>query len=345
MNEISETPPETPRRRRRLAWIVSGFVLLLVAVATIAGGATVMLHRVYSDPGPLKVETRLIISSGASGRDIAGALADGGVVADARLVQLSLRTFTPDRPMRAGEYEFPAGISLRDAIGKLQSGDVVVRRVTVAEGLTTREVISALSLAEGLTGPVPEPEAIGEGTLLPETYHYGWGDSRASMIARMQSAMAETVARLWAARDEGLPLKTPEKAVVLASIIERETAVPEERARVASVFINRLNREMRLQSDPTVAYGLSTEDGAFSGRLLFRHLEQDHPYNTYTRNGLPPGPIANPGVESIAAALKPAETKFLFFVADGTGGHAFARTLAEHNRHVAKWRRVQRQAR
>lgn len=344
MNEMSETPPETPRRHR-WTWILSGFILLLIAAATIAGGATVMLHRAYSDPGPLQAETQLIIPAGATGRDIARALTESGVVADARLVKVSLRTFAPDRPMRAGEYLFPAGISLRDAIGKLQDGDVVVRRVTFAEGLTTREMLAELSLAEGLTGPIPEADEIGEGKLLPETYHYSWGDSRAGLVARMQAAMTETLDRLWAQRAEDLPLKTPEEAVVLASIIERETAVPGERPEVAGVFVNRLNRGMRLQSDPTVAYGLRTDEGEFSGRLLFKHLETDHPYNTYTRDGLPPGPIANPGEDSLAAALNPAETEYFYFVADGTGGHAFARTLAEHNRNVAKWRRIQRQNR
>lgn len=344
MNEMPETPPEKPRRRR-WAWLLSAFVLLLIAAATIAGGATVMLHRAYSDPGPLQADTRLIIPAGATGRQIAQALTESGIVADARLVKISLRTFAPDRPMRAGEYIFPAGVSLRDAIGKLQDGDVVVRRVTFAEGLTTREILAELSLAEGLTGPVPAPDEIGEGTLLPETYHYSWGDSRADLVARMQSAMTETLDRLWAERADGLPLKTPEEAVVLASIVEKETAVPEERPEVAGVFINRLNRGMRLQSDPTVAYGLRTDEGEFTGRLLFKHLETDHPHNTYTRDGLPPGPIANPGEGSLAAALNPAETEYFYFVADGTGGHAFARTLAEHNRNVAKWRRIQRQNR
>lgn len=344
MNEISETPPERPPRRR-WTWLLSGFVLMLIAAATVSGGAIVMLHRAYSDPGPLMAETRLIVPAGVTGRDIARALTENGVVADARLVQISLRTFAPDRPMRAGEYMFSPGISLRDAIAKLQDGDVVVRRITFAEGLTTRQMLAELSQAEGLTGPVPDSDKIGEGTLLPETYHYSWGDSRNGVVARMQVAMTETVARLWAQRAEGLPLNSPEEAVVLASIIERETAVPEERGKVAGVFINRLNRGMRLQSDPTVAYGLRTENGEFTGRLLFRHLETDHPYNTYTRDGLPPAPIANPGEGSIAAALNPEDTRYFYFVADGTGGHAFARTLAEHNRNVAKWRRIQRQNR
>lgn len=345
MTDPADIPATDRPRRRRLGWVLTSFVLLLIAGATVLGGATVMLHRAYSEPGPLRTETNLIIPPGASGRMIARALTEAGVSADERLVQVALRLFAPEKPLRAGEYAFPAGISLREAIGKLQSGDVVVRRVTIAEGLTTREVLATLRLAEGLTGDLPDAAEIGEGTLLPETYQYSWGDSRADLLARMQAAMQSAVARLWAERDEDLPLKTPEEAVVLASIIERETAVPEERARVASVFINRLNRGMRLQSDPTVVYGLETDGGPFTGRLLRRHLAIDHPFNTYTRDGLPPSPIANPGLESIAAALQPADTKYFYFVADGTGGHAFARTLSEHNRNVANWRRIQRQAR
>jgi len=209
-----------------------------------------MLHRAYTDPGPLSADTNLVIPSGASGRAIAQALTQAGVSADERLVQLSIRLFADKTPLRAGEYAFPAGISLRDAIGKLQSGEVVVRRVTFAEGLSTREILATLSRAEGLRGPVPEASEFSEGELLPETYHYSLGDSRADIVARMKSAMDAAVERLWADRDKDLPLKTPQEAVVLASIIERETAVPEERARVASVFINRLNRGMRLQSIP-----------------------------------------------------------------------------------------------
>ncbi|MEH6755465.1 MAG: endolytic transglycosylase MltG [Alphaproteobacteria bacterium] len=342
MTDPSDIP--TTRPRRRWGWIVSCFLFLLISGASIVGGGAVMLHRAYTDPGPLSADTNLVIPSGASGRAIAQALTQAGVSADERLVQLSIRLFADKTPLRAGEYAFPAGISLRDAIGKLQSGEVVVRRVTFAEGLSTREILATLSRAEGLRGPVPEASEFSEGELLPETYHYSLGDSRADIVARMKSAMDAAVERLWADRDKDLPLKTPQEAVVLASIIERETAVPEERARVASVFINRLNRGMRLQSDPTVVFGMGTEDGPFTGRLLRRHLEIDHPHNTYTRDGLPPSPIANPGLESIAAALKPAATKYFYFVADGSGGHAFARTLAEHNRNVRKWRQIQRRA-
>ena len=345
MSETPETPVSAPRRRRRWGWIVSLFVLLLIAAATVAGGGFVMLHRAYTDPGPLASDTVVVIPPGSSGREIVGRLTDAGISADPRLARLVLRLFASERPLRAGEYAFPASISLKDAIGKLQDGDTVVRRVTIAEGLTTREALVVLSQAEGLEGNTPEPAEVGEGSLLPETYHFSLGDTRSDVVARMQTSMREALAQEWSARDEGLPLSSAAEALILASIVEKETVVPSERPRVAAVFINRLKRGMRLQSDPTVAYGLSTDEGEFSGRLLNKHLETDHPYNTYTRDGLPPAPIANPGRESIAAVLHPADTKDLYFVADGTGGHAFARTLAEHNRNVAKWRRIQRERR
>ena len=350
-----QIPPDIPSReepprprvakpaRRRVGWLVSAFVFFLIAGATLAGGGSVMLYRAYSDPGPLASETSVVIPRGASGQAIAAALVEAGVAADTRLFAIAVRYLAPDRPLRAGEYAFPASISLRDVVAKLQAGDIVVRRVTIAEGLTTREILDILSKTEGLTGPVPALSEFGEGALLPETYHFSLGDMRADVIARMAAARDAALADLWAARKADLPLATPAEAHILASIVERETAVAAERARVAGVFINRLNRGMRLQSDPTVAYGLA--DGPLDRPLRRADLQVDHPYNTYVHRGLPPGPIASPGRASIAAVLNPAETDDLYFVADGSGGHAFARTLAEHNRNVARWRRFQREQR
>jgi UPF0755 protein len=339
------TPEARPRRGRVLARLVSALVFLAIAIATLAGGGLVMLHRAYTDPGPLAAGTQMVIPRGASGHEIGTALADAGVVADARLFAVASRLFASHAPLRAGEYAFPPAVSLRDAIAKLQAGETVIRRLTLAEGLTTRAALAIVAAALGLTGETPEAAAVGEGALLPETYYYSWGDSRAEIVARMRQAMDDAVARLWAERAPDLPIATPGEAVVLASIVERETAVPAERPRVAAVFVNRLNRGMRLQSDPTVAYGL-VDAGAPLDRALTRaDLEADHPYNTYVHAGLPPGPIANPGLASIAAVLHPAATKELYFVADGNGGHAFAHTLAEHNRNVARWRRIQREQR
>lgn len=304
-----------------------------------------MLHRAYTDPGPLSAPATVVVPRGASGREIGALLADAGVAADRRLFVVALRILAPDKPMRAGEYAFAPGVSLRDVVAKLQAGDTVVRRVTVAEGLTTREVLRLIAATEGVTGPLPDPETVGEGALLPETYHFALGDSASDLVARMAAAQAEALGRLWAARKPELPLASPEEAVILASIVEKETGLASERAQVAGVFINRLNRGMRLQSDPTVAYGLADGEGRFDRPLRRADLDADHPYNTYVHGGLPPGPIANPGLASIAAVLDPADTDALYFVADGTGGHAFARTLAEHNRNVARWRRIQREQR
>lgn len=318
---------------------------MLIAGATLAGGGAVMLHRAYSDPGPLAADTSVVIPRGASGQAIARRLVDAGVAADTRLFAIAVRFLAPERPLRAGEYAFAAGISLRDVVAKLQAGETVVRRVTIAEGLTTREILALMAATEGLVGPLPEASELGEGALLPETYHFSLGDARVDLVARMTAAREAALTRLWAGRQADLPLATPEEALILASIVERETGVPEERGRVAGVFINRLIRGMRLQSDPTVAYGLADEGGPLDRPLRRADLAVDHPYNTYVHRGLPPGPIANPGLASIAAVLNPAETDDLYFVADGTGGHAFARTLAEHNRNVAAWRRIQRQER
>ena len=245
--------------------------------------------------------------------------------------------------MRAGEYRFPAGISMDAAIALLASGETVKRRITVAEGLTTGEVLDLVGANEGLAGDLP-PD-VGEGSLLPETYYFSYGDTRSGLVRRMRESMKATLAALWEKRDPNILLATPEEALVLASIIERETALASERARISAVFHNRLRHGMRLQSDPTVAYALTLGRVPLDRPLARSDLRVDSPYNTYRVNGLPPGPIANPGRASIEAALHPAPTHELYFVADGTGGHAFARSFAEHLRNVARWRRIERERR
>ena len=222
----------------------------------------------------------------------------------------------------------------------IASGRSIAYPITVAEGLTSAEVVTLLQEDARLTGDIAGTPP--EGTLLPETYRVHRGDDRQALLDRMQQSMRETMDELWPGRAADLPYETREQALVLASIIEKETAVPEERGVVAGVFVNRLRRGMRLETDPTVIYALTEGRGPLGRRLLRADLDVDSPYNTYRVAGLPPGPIANPGRASIAAALNPEETDYLYFVADGSGGHAFARTLREHNRNVAAWRRSRR---
>ncbi len=239
------------------------------------------------------------------------------------------------RQFKAGEYLFPAGITPADAMEMIAAGKVVVHKLTVPEGWRTLEILEMLSKETRLSGDMPVPD---EGALLPETYHFLRDDSRGELLARMQSDMSKVLAELWAKRKEGLPVKTPQEALVLASIVEKETGVPEERKRVAAVFINRLNKKMPLQSDPTTVYAIEKDKGAMGRELLAADLKYDSPYNTYKYAGLPPGPICNPGRASIEAVLNPLETDELYFVATGTGGHNFAASLKEHNNNVKKYR-------
>ncbi|NKB48551.1 MAG: endolytic transglycosylase MltG [Alphaproteobacteria bacterium] len=342
---LEDIPP--PRRRRRLArFLFATFLIGAVAATTIAVAGIWMFNRTFTDPGPLTEGVVLVIPRGASVRSIGALLESEGVIDDATLFSWGVRALGGERPLKAGEYAFPAQISARGAMALLQSGKIVERRLTVPEGLTTLQVLAAVGAADGLAGELPPADKFAEGSLLPETYQYLRGETRDAFLTRLQTAMAETLDQLWRGRSpDASPLKSPQEALILASIVERETGLAAERPRVAAVFLNRLRRGMRLQSDPTVVYGLSNGTGTIGRPITKTDLATDHPYNTYVHAGLPPGPIANPGRASLAAVLQPIKSKDLYFVADGTGGHAFARTLEEHNRNVAKWRRIERQRR
>ena len=319
-------------------WAAIGIVA--GGLAAIVAASAVWLDRAYVRSGPAIQETTLIIKPGSGVSQIAAELERAHVIERAMVFRIMARLVKAHRSLRAGEYAFPAGSSLQAVILKLQSGQTVQRRFTVVEGATHAVIGRQLDQAYGLAGPLPPLPP--EGWLAPETYFYTYGDLRGALVERMHDAQRQLLAELWPARAAGLPLATPEEALVLASIIERETAIDSERTRVAGVFVNRLRKGMRLQSDPTVIYAVTAGGGELDRPLSRRDLAADSPYNTYVKNGLPPGAISNPGRASIAAALNPAETGDLYFVADGTGGHAFAATLAEHNRNVARWRRLQR---
>lgn len=315
----------------------AGAVVAALVVAAAAGLGTAW--HLYQRPGPSAQPVTLVVAKGSGLRAIAEQLAAAGVIDHPLLFAAAAKL--ERQPLKAGEYLFPAGISARAAVALLQSGATVVRRLTVPEGYTALQIMELMHRTAGLSGDVATPPP--EGSLLPETYHFSFGDSRQELLQRMQQAMRDTLDALWEQRAPNLPLGSKADAVVLASIVERETAVPEERPRVAAVFLNRLRRGMKLQSDPTVIYGLSRGAGVLDRPLSKADLASVHPYNTYVIDGLPPAPIANPGQASLAAVLKPAATDDLYFVADGNGGHAFAKTLAEHNRNVARLRRIERE--
>ncbi|MEX0921265.1 MAG: endolytic transglycosylase MltG [Rhodovibrionaceae bacterium] len=321
-----------------MRWLLKAASSLLVIAVVVVAATAYFGYREYEEPGPLRAEATLIVQSGSGVAAIARQLEDARVIEDARVFRAAARITDKASKLRAGEYRFEAGISLEETLDLLVSGETVVRKITVPEGLTSFEVVALIEKAEGLSGEIAELPA--EGSLLPETLHFTYGDPRAGILERMRGDMQAALEELWAARAENLPVSTPEEAVILASIVEKETAVADERPLVASVFVNRLNRGMPLQSDPTVVYALTEGKGPLGRALTRADWKVDHPYNTYANSGLPPGPIANPGRESLSAALNPAESEYLYFVADGSGGHAFAKTLAEHNRNVAKWRRI-----
>lgn len=315
--------------------------ILAIAVAAVlalaVGGAWIFLQQQFRAEGPLSEEATLVVPRGAGLVTIGEQLAEAGVVSDARIFVFGVRLFAEPTALKAGEYVFAPGSSMEEVAALIASGQTVVHRLTVPEGLTSAEIVALLEATGPLEGPIGEVPP--QGSLLPETYHFHRGDSRAEVLERMRQSMETALQEVWEARAGNLPLNSPEEVVTLASIVEKETGVDGERALVAGVFVNRLNRGMPLQSDPTVVFGI-TEGKAPLGRALTRKdLDRPTPYNTYQISGLPPGPIANPGRAALEAAVNPAETEYLYFVAAGDGGHAFARTLPEHNRNVARWRR------
>ncbi len=296
----------------------------------------------YQGPGP-KAEsgevTTVMLRRGAGVTEIASTLERAGVIGSSAIFVAAAQLTGAGTSLKAGEYEFPSRASMARIMADIRDGKVVRHQITIPEGMTSKAAAEALAGIPELTGVAPEPP---EGAILPETYQFERGEDRAAVLKRMMDARDELLAQLWRARQPGLPITSPEEAVILASIVEKETGIAEERPRVAAVFVNRLRQGMKLESDPTIIYGLT--GGKPLGRgLRASEMAQPNPYNTYQIPRLPPGPIANPGREALAAVLDPPQTTDLFFVADGTGGHVFAQTYEQHLKNVAQWRAIERQ--
>lgn len=303
------------------------------------GGFYYLLHSVKA-AGPLPQEKLVNIVRGTGVAAIGLQMEQEGAISNRQLFRIAhFLKGSPD--LKAGEYKLPAGISIDDLLNKMEKGAVFARRVTVPEGWTSLEVYYALMKQQELTGTIDVLPP--DGTLLPETYQYEKNETRANIIKRMQQGMRNAVLAAWEAREPDLPLAGPDHLLTLASIVEKETGVAAERAKVAGVFINRLRKNMPLQSDPTVIYGITGGRALFTRTLTYDDLKKETAYNTYTIPALPPGPIANPGRAALMAVAKPEKHNFLYFVADGTGGHAFAETLEQHNANVANWRKVQKE--
>lgn len=320
--------------RRRRPWLRAGIVVGLLLVAGVAG--LYEGRAIYGGSGP-SAEARAVLVPRGGDADVARALRDAGVIDDVTAFRAAALATRSQGPLHAGELLFPARASIADVLLILRGARPVQHRVTIPEGLTAAQISRVLDRADALTGDGVVPA---EGALLPETYIFERGASRASIASRARTAMTRALAQAWASRTAGLPLSDPGQLLVLASMVERETAKPDERAHVAGVFVNRLRAGMRLQSDPTVIYAVGGGLGPLERGLTHADLSWPNPYNTYTVPGLPAGPIASPGLASLAAVAKPDVTDDLYFVADGSGGHAFAKTLGEHQRNVARWRAV-----
>ena len=321
---------------------IAGVVSATLTLAVLGLVAALAAMWIYHAPGPAAregEETTVVLRRGAGLSEIGAALERAGVARSATLFMAAAQVNGAARSLKAGEYTFGSGSSLAQVLDRIQRGEIVRHRVTIAEGLTSQQAIDILTRNPILTGSTPTPP---EGALLPETYEVVRGEERSAVLQRMMDAQEKLLAQLWANRQQGLPFETPQQAVTLASIVEKETGVPSERPRVAAVYINRLRQGIRLEADPTVVYGISRGMPLGRGLRASELADEGNPYNTYRNAGLPPTPIANAGRASMAAVLDPPSTNEIFFVADGSGGHAFASTYDEHLRNVARWRQIER---
>lgn len=321
-------------RRRR-----NPLMKLLAAIGLVLAAALALFGWGWFGPGPLEKDTSFLVPSGSSLYGVVDRLEAEGAISSADAFRLRAKFFASEEPIKAGEFMLPAGASPRRIMAILQNGEVIRRMVTIPEGMPSILVYERLMAEKLLTGSIPVPP---EGSVLPDSYDFARGESRAAVLQRMQAAMAKELADAWDKRSPDTVVKSPREALVLASIVEKETGVASERKMVAGLYSNRLRTGMLLQADPTIIYPI-TRGKPLGRRILQSEIAAVNDYNTYSMVGLPKGPITNPGRESIEAVLSPAKTSALYMVADGKGGHVFADTLQQHNANVARWFALRRQ--
>ncbi|MBS7540945.1 endolytic transglycosylase MltG [Ancylobacter lacus] len=342
MDDDVEKPPVRPSSRARHPLIVAGnvFFTLLTVLIVVGGGILWVVKSGFDSPGPLQQDSTVIIPNQSGLVEIAELLEQKGVIADQWIFIAGALGNRASGKLKAGEYAFARQATPHQVLDTIVSGKVVEYDVTIPEGLTSEQIVERLQESPVLTGVVRQVPR--EGSLLPETYKVTRGTSREELLRRMAREQQQALQQIWDARSPEIPIKSPDELVVLASIVEKETGVAEERPQVAAVFINRLNKKMRLQSDPTIIYGIVRGKGRLDRPITRADITAPTPFNTYAIDGLPPGPIGNPGKASMQAVANPAKIKAVYFVADGTGGHAFADTLDQHNKNVARWRQIER---
>ncbi|QND39383.1 endolytic transglycosylase MltG [Rhizobium leguminosarum bv. viciae] len=339
---VPEPPKRSKKARGQVVLFLNFIMTMAVLVCVVAVIGFYYATSTYRNPGPLQTNTNFIVRNGAGLTEIASNLERNAIISDARIFRyLTATHLSAGESLKAGEYEIKARASMSDIMELLKSGKSILYSVSFPEGLTVRQMFDRMLQDTVLEGDLPAALPA-EGSLRPDTYKFSRGTKRSEIIDQMAAAQQKLVDQIWDKRDSSLPLRSKEEFVALASIVEKETGVPDERAHVASVFLNRLGKGMRLQSDPTIIYGLFGGEGKPADRPIYQSdLKRDTPYNTYVIKGLPPTPIANPGKDALEAVANPRKTQDLYFVADGTGGHVFAATLEEHNANVKRWRKLE----
>jgi len=344
-------PERQPRRMNGFLRFLDGSLSFVFLSFLLVAAVAIWLRHSFDAPGPLGETAAVVIPKGEGALEIAERLEKSNVIADRRVFMLQYyvaRLYSggtggasvEKASLKAGEFQFPKAASVRQVLDTLVSGRGILQKITIPEGLTSLQIVDRLRAEPGLSGEITTIPP--EGSLLPETYRFSRGTSRQDILDQMRTEQGKVLMALWEARDPTLPLKSPEEALTLASIVEKETGRQDERARVAAVFVNRLRKGMRLQSDPTIVYGIVAGQGPLGRPITRSDIDGKTAYNTYHIDGLPPGPICNPGRASLAATLNPPTTQDLFFVADGTGGHVFTSTLKDHNAAVQNWRKIER---